>query len=221
MYINKKLWTMRMLEEFIRGDYTSDIWEFLEKVSLEKNFNLIVKWLRGEMRVLKELFKIENLWIIHHDDILSYWNSSVQIDHIFITPHCIYVIETKNWNLEYSTNKNIQSSINQVKKAGKSVYRLVDNNEKFKWKILTKEILVMVWKKPNIRITDVKKNYGEMVEICSERNLVNSIKNYEKYLADKWREKLGMKEDLVEISSILVSNQQNPTKLHNDFKFID
>jgi hypothetical protein len=132
----------------------------------------------GEQKVVKELENLPDDYILINNfrclfDPPIYYShgqeniTSVQIDHLLLSPAGIFLIETKNWSEQSINNLLFRSPIEQVRRANFVLFKLLaeDNNRsnsilpQHHWgsrKIPIRNIVVLINQKPNQEFQHVK-----------------------------------------------------------------
>lgn len=112
------------------------------KKSIIDEVNASIYGAIGENKVVKELEKLSDDYILINDFSVSFsypiyhysendYIGSVQIDHILIAPSGIFLIETKNWSRQSLDDITFRSPVQQVKRAGYVLKRLLKDYETF------------------------------------------------------------------------------------------
>lgn len=210
-FVARKLGTMRQMVEFFDRDYEGEIEKYIERMEdLEEKVRKLSAWLSWEVKVLKELSRIKLPWIIHHDDIIPrVWirGRPVQIDHMFVSTRCIYVIETKSWSKKYVEENPwcVDKAIKSIKDKWYNIYKFFEENW-FKW-IKTKEILVFAWQYYS------KERYKDKVDITGYSDFLNRIYNYEALLEENPKASYFTEKQLINISKFIRGSWENPALL--------
>ena len=90
----------------------------------------------GEQKVVKELEKLSNEYILINDFALSFprpvynqqendYIRSIQIDHLLISRSGIFLIETKNWSQRSQQNWQLRSPVAQIRRANFALFKIV------------------------------------------------------------------------------------------------
>ncbi len=93
---------------------------------------------KGEHMALIELKKLPDTYTVInnacfnfrpgiHDKGNNDWIYSAQIDHVVVGPTGIFLIETKNWRQESTTNKDFFSPVKQINRSGLAIYVRLNN----------------------------------------------------------------------------------------------
>lgn len=168
----------------------------------------------GEQKVVAEIEKLSNDYILIND-FNCIFNpplfhpeqkqkiNSIQIDHLLIGPPGIFLIETKNWSLKSIENMNLRSPIQQIKRSGYALYKLLNgkmatstfNLKKHHWgdqKVPTRNVLVLLNHKPKenfkfVKVVNLSEllSYVNYFESCLSNNETTSIANYLNWLNGK------------------------------------
>lgn len=154
----------------------------------------------GEKKVAKELEKIKEYHRLFNDVTFINPNSEVthQMDHIYIHPHGVFVIETKNYygSIEYNPNNNVWTkTVNGVSQAIPDPLRQNKSHAVNLYKILNKKykvIPVLVFVKDNAP-------YFDDENIINLSDLILLIESY------PYESELS-KEEIDEISDIISQN---------------
>ena len=126
-------------EEAINKSASTSLQELGHLKSTVDQLNTFILGALGEHQVVKELktlpddfHLINNLEIhfprgIYGGPSLGYIKS-VQMDHVLIGPPGIFLIETKNWSLNSLTDQELFSPVQQIKRAGYAMYKLLNHS---------------------------------------------------------------------------------------------
>ena len=132
----------------------------------------------GEHKVVKELENLSDDNILINDFSISFnpaiynrqeddYIKSIQIDHLLITPSCIFLIETKNWSEKSLASLDLRSPVEQIKRTNFALFKILTddiskNRVKLKhhhWgdrKIPVKNLIVLTNSKPSEEFQYVK-----------------------------------------------------------------
>jgi hypothetical protein len=146
----------------------------------------------GEQKVVKELENLPDDYILINnfrclfDPPIFYTQSqenitTVQIDHLLLSPAGIFLIETKNWSEQSINNLLFRSPIEQVRRANFVLFKLLaeDNNRgnsilpHHHWgsrKIPIRNIVVLIKQKPNQEF--------QYVKVLTLKELVSYVKYF-------------------------------------------
>ncbi|MBX3238468.1 MAG: NERD domain-containing protein [Chitinophagaceae bacterium] len=122
----------------------------------------------GEQRVVKELERLPDEYVLINDFCLSFsppiYNrnendhiKSIQVDHLLIAPSGVFLIETKNWSEQSLNNLSLRSPVSQLKRSSFAVFAVLnkrteglglDQHHWGKKKIAVKNLLVLINQKP-------------------------------------------------------------------------
>lgn len=132
-----------IIDQFENALYESayhDLREIDEKKRVIDEINNYIYGALGEEKVVDELKKLSDDYILINDFSLSFrkpiynrkendyiW--SIQIDHLLITSSGIFLIETKNWNKESLNEAGLRSPVKQIQRTNFALYRIL--NEEF------------------------------------------------------------------------------------------
>jgi hypothetical protein len=147
-----------------------ELQEHQRKKRVVKEINNSIYGAFGEQKVVEELEKLSNDYILINDFNCSFdppihnrkendYIRSVQIDHIVIAPSGIFIIETKNWSEHSMTNINLRSPVQQVIRSNYALFKILAgevtasklNLKKHHWgdrKIPLRNIIVFTITKP-------------------------------------------------------------------------
>lgn len=184
---------------------------------------------KGELRVIKELEKLPDNYIVINDYKKRFSNAiyrkkkgdyikTIQVDHIVIGPTGIFVIETKNWSKDSLRNKDYYSPIDQVERFGHALFVLI-NKKTFYLKLSNEG-----WKKNKVRVKNLIAVKNKPQNINLKYNpfvywggLVNRITYGDRQLSTKeigiLTRMLGVKKRKTEKSNLDVSVKDKSVKL--------
>jgi hypothetical protein len=147
----------------------------------------------GERMVVRELENLPDDYILinnftslfdppiyHRDD--DDYISSIQIDHLLLSPAGIFLIETKNWSEQSLNNASLRSPVQQVKRANFALFKLFaedvsDVNLKLHhhhWgskKVPIKNVVVLTKEKPSEEF--------QYVKVLALKELLGYVKYFE------------------------------------------
>lgn len=159
----------------------------------------------GEEKVCNELKKLSDNYVlindfnysfhphIYYQQEQSYTIKSIQVDHVLVSPAGIFLIETKNWSEKSQNNINLRSPVEQIKRNGYALYRILSWHMKnsLNWhhwgerKIPVRNLIVFINQKPIqsfqfVKILTLKElcNYVEYFEPVLSPDEIHSISNY-------------------------------------------
>jgi hypothetical protein len=92
---------------------------------------------------------------------------SIQIDHLLITAAGLFIIETKNWSAESMANLSLRSPVQQIRRSGYALYRLLRSTDTARamglsghhWgeiQLPVRNLLVFINQKPSVSFPYVK-----------------------------------------------------------------
>jgi hypothetical protein len=148
---------------------------FLSEIDRKKtvidNLSSFIYGALGEQKVVKALESLNDDYILINDFSVSFspgiynkqdhdYIKSVQIDHILVAPSGIFLIETKNWSEKSLENLSLRSPVQQIKRTGFVLFKLLNNEmsnnhiqlDSHHWgdkKISIKNLIVMTNTKPH------------------------------------------------------------------------
>ncbi len=156
----------------------------------------------GEQKVVKELEKLSDEYILINDLSISFpkpiyysqakqYIRSIQIDHLLISTSGIFLIETKNWSKDSLNNLSLRSPIDQIKRTNFALYKILTSNPdlnlaKHHWgerKIPIRNLIVIINHKPNVEF--------EHVKIVTLRELLGYVEFFKPSLSDQETQKIA------------------------------
>lgn len=162
------------------------------KKAILDEVNPVIYGALGEHKVVKALESLSDEYYLINDFSISFskplydsqqksYIKSVQIDHVLISPAGIFLIETKNWNENTLRNVNMWSPVQQIKRSGFALFKILNNRRslihrtfrKHPWgnrKIPVKNLIVMTNSKPMEEF--------QFVKILGLYELINYIKYF-------------------------------------------
>jgi hypothetical protein len=167
-YINSKF------EDAVIDHCAKELQALVRKKNLIDEINSSIYGAIGEQRVSNELGKLPDDYILINDFCLSFnppiYNkkendriTSIQADHLLITPSGLFLIETKNWSEESMNNLDLRSPVSQLKRTSYALFTLLNSDASFlnhhhwgKKKIPIKNLLVLMNRKPQEEFQFVK-----------------------------------------------------------------
>jgi hypothetical protein len=177
----------------VRESCSSQIREIERKKNVVDQLNNSIYGAIGEQKVVKELEKLSDDFILINDFNCSFhppiylshekdYIKSVQIDHILVSVFGVFLIETKNWSKESLNNLSLRSPVQQIKRTNYALYKVlnnaISNNQlrltKHHWgdrKIPIKNLIVLINHKPIEQF--------QYVQILTLNELVNFINHQE------------------------------------------
>lgn len=116
--------------------------EHKRKKDVIEEINSSIYGALGEMKVVKELEKLSDEYILINDFSVSFNKAiylksenehilSIQIDHVLVAPSGIFLIETKNWSEQSMNNSYLRSPAKQIKRNGYAFYRMISGNTEY------------------------------------------------------------------------------------------
>lgn len=165
-------------EEAVRISSSTPLAELDRKKKIIDEVQSLIYGALGEQKVVKQLESLSDEYYLINDFNVSFSSAiynnndnsyikSVQIDHLLISPSGIFIIETKNWSATSLKNLNLRSPVEQIKRAGYVLYKLlhdgIANNvlylNKHHWgnkKIPLRNLIVLTNSKPKEEFQYVK-----------------------------------------------------------------
>jgi len=164
-------------EDAVAKSSMSALKELDRKKNIIDQLNSSIYGALGEQKVVKEIQKLSEDYILINDFSLSFnpplYNSkdkdhilSIQIDHVLIAPSGVFLIETKNWSQQSLENRSLHSPVHQVKRTNFALYRILNGEvptksilNKHHWgerKIPIRNLIVMINHKPIEEFEHVK-----------------------------------------------------------------
>ncbi len=175
------------------------------KITLDAKYTLLAGAI-GEQEAIKELTKLPDSFILINDFKKTFPDkyipyskelkkiNSIQVDHIFIGPPGLFLIETKNWSKESLQNLNLFSPVQQIRRANFALFfhlnKLVNNGSlrlnSHHWgkkKITLRNILLMTNAKP--------KEQFQFVKVLHLKEIVSYILYFEETFSSKEVERIA------------------------------
>jgi len=163
------------------------------------NINSSIYGALGEQKVVRELEKLSDDHILINDFTCKFhppiynrkendYISSIQIDHILLSPSGIFLIETKNWSQHSLNNTSLYSPVQQIKRTNFALYKILNGEipgaklilNKHHWgdkKIPIRNLIVFINYKP---IEEFK-----FVKILTLNDLIGYINYFEPCFSTK------------------------------------
>jgi|GEM_PF-262692 len=102
-----------------------------------------------------------------HDRKNDDWIYSAQVDHVVVGPTGIFLIETKNWSMESTVNKDLFSPVKQINRSGHAIYIVLNdaiekghlgalNKQWGAKRVSVRKIILLTGHKPNAEYQFVK-----------------------------------------------------------------
>ncbi|MCJ8211627.1 NERD domain-containing protein [Mucilaginibacter sp. RS28] len=131
-YINTRF------DDAVNQSGEAELRELTRKKNVVDQINNHIYGAIGEQKVVKELEKLSDEYILINDFTLEFhpaiyrqqnddYIKSIQIDHILLSTSGIFLIETKNWSQESMGNLNIHSPVHQIKRTNHALYRVIND----------------------------------------------------------------------------------------------
>ncbi|WP_162276855.1 nuclease-related domain-containing protein [Mucilaginibacter pedocola] len=179
--------------------------EIDKKKSVIDDVNNSIYGAIGELKVVEELKKLPDDHVLINDFSCTFnppiydhntngYIYSVQIDHILISPAGIFLIETKNWSLDSINNLNLYSPVQQVRRAGTALYKLLNSQvaegnlsiNSHHWghrKIAVKNLIVLMNYKPVEEF--------QYVKVLTLNKLVNHVNYFQRCFSANETDKIA------------------------------
>ena len=166
----------------------------------------------GEQKVVKELEKLSDEYVLINDFCLSFtppiynrkendYIKSIQVDHLLIAPSGIFLIETKNWSEQSLNSLNLRSPVLQIKRTNFALFTILASRtanlglNQHHWgkkKIPLRNLVVLTNQKPREEF--------EYVKVLTLNELLNYIKYFPPIFTRKETDNIA--NDLVSLSRI-------------------
>jgi len=167
---NRYQYILMRFEDAVMQSSRPQLQDIDRKKNLIDQINSSIYGAQGEQKVVKELEKLPDDYILINDFTYNFnryiynrkendYIKSIQIDHILVAPSGIFIIETKNWSQESLINPTLYSPVKQIKRTNFALYRLLNggffnlNLSLYKWpwgktKVPTRNLVVFINHKP-------------------------------------------------------------------------
>jgi len=176
--INRYQIIISNVDEAVKQSVYYSLSELERKKTVIDNLSSFIYGALGEQKVVKTLESLTDDYILINDFSVSFspgiynkqdndYIKSVQIDHILVAPSGIFLIETKNWSEKSLENLSLRSPVQQIKRTGFVLFKLLNNEmnnnhlqlNSHHWgdkKISIKNLIVMINTKPQEEFQYVK-----------------------------------------------------------------
>jgi len=194
-------------EDAVMESCFSQLQEFDRKKRVIDQINSSIYGALGEQKVVKELEKLSDDYILINDFTYSFYPPiynrqendhimSIQIEHILLSPSGIFLIETKNWSQHSLNDGNMYSPVQQIKRTNFALYIMLNGEisnakltlNKHHWgdrKIPIRNLIVFINHKPMEEFQYVKilslndlLNYVNYFKPCFSTNETQMIANH-------------------------------------------
>jgi hypothetical protein len=126
------------INDAIRQSARYPLAEIERKKARIDELNTFILGALGEQKVVKVLESLSDDFHLINDFTVSLspalygrrkneYIKSVQIDHVLVAPSGVFLIETKNWSDESLKNVDLRSPVEQIKRSGFVIFKLVNN----------------------------------------------------------------------------------------------
>ena len=177
-------------QDAVMRNCSGELYELQRKKNLIDEVKGSIYGAIGEQKVVKELEKLSDEYILINDFSISFnppiYNRSendhimsIQVDHLLVGRSGVFIIETKNWSQESLNNLSLRSPVSQIKRTSFALFLLLNKESAglslgdHHWgrkKIALKSIIVMINSKPAEEF--------QYVKVLTLNQLVNYIEYF-------------------------------------------
>ncbi|MBL7766835.1 MAG: NERD domain-containing protein [Chitinophagaceae bacterium] len=159
----------------VKQSGSMELKELERRKSIIDELNSTILGAIGEQKVAKELEHLSDDYHLINDFTCTFnppiykrqteeYITSIQIDHILVSPAGIFMIETKNWSEQSLNNLSLRSPVEQIQRSSYALYKILNTDvinslNKHHWgerKIPIRNLIVLINQKPNEEFQYVK-----------------------------------------------------------------